>query len=80
MEEKAVQFNAKIIKQGNSACIRISKEILNYLDLGINDIVEVALERPSVDELPEYILKIYQKHMFDLKELTLEEIGECFNL
>ena len=80
METKILNFATKIIKQGNSACIRIPKNILDYLNKGIGDFVEIGISDIQTPDLPEEILEIYKRHMPLLKHFTSDQIKEFFRI
>ncbi len=79
METKNIYYSTKIIKQGNSACIRIPSGVLNYLDLDVGDVASISIKRPEIINLPKDLLDIYRKHMRSISKFTDKEMSLCFH-
>jgi antitoxin component of MazEF toxin-antitoxin module len=77
-ENPSVEVTAKIVKQGNSLCIRLPKELTRHMELYEGDLVHTTLKKVEMTQMPSWMVKLYRKHFSDeIKDMSDRDLNLC---
>lgn len=62
-EGPKVEFNTRVVKQGNSLCLRLPKEFTEQMEIYEGSFIKATIQKTDVYNLPEWMLKLYRKHL-----------------
>ncbi len=77
MLNKEIGFLKPLVKIGDSFCIRIPKNVVDYLKVDEGDVIDVSIKNPTEEKIPEKFLLPYKKHLPQLKEFSLDLLNSC---
>jgi bifunctional DNA-binding transcriptional regulator/antitoxin component of YhaV-PrlF toxin-antitoxin module len=77
MSGKQINFLKPVVKIGDSYCIRIPKNVIDYLQVTEGDVLEIIARNPQEEKLPRKLLMPYKKHLPELKDYSLDLINSC---
>lgn len=75
--KEPISFLKPLVKIGDSLCIRVPVNAIDYLELKNGDLVEVSLKIPEEEAMPKKLLLPYKKHLPELKDFSLSLINSC---
>jgi len=75
-EGPKIEFNTRVVKQGNSLCIRLPKEFAEQTEIYEGSYVKTTIQKTDIYNLPEWMLKLYRKHLNKyIRELSDRELN-----
>jgi len=77
MSNKEINFLKPLVKIGDSFCIRVPKNAVDYLKLTEGDVADILIKVPQEEKIPEKFLLPYKKHLPQLKDFSMGLLNSC---
>jgi hypothetical protein len=77
-ENPKVEFTTRVVKQGNSLCMRIGQDFAKHMELYEGDLVNAVIQKVDNIHMPQWMIQIYRKHFGqELKGFSDKDLHLC---